>query len=63
MSGDDEARPPFMTALLIARGCPVELLSVARSWLGRRQVPDDPFVMLAQVDEAIAVARSVGTDA
>lgn len=54
----DDQRPPFTTALLLARGCPSDLVETAMSWLTARQIPDDPHAMIEQVDEAIAVARS-----
>lgn len=58
MSGD---RPPFLSALLVARGCPTDLWDIAASWLhGQGPVPTDPYEIVARVDEAVAIARSIG---
>jgi hypothetical protein len=48
-------------ALLAVRGCPDEGLEHAVEWLMRRRIPQDMAQLLADVDEAIAVATAMTT--
>lgn len=50
---------PATIAALLARGCPDELLADAYEWLERQPFSETINGILAQLDEAIAVAHSM----
>lgn len=49
-------------ALLVARGCADHHLEHAYQWLERQRIPDTVAQLVADCDQAIAVARAMDPD-